>query len=102
MNDNITVKTTNGMTTIARENIAAFTIVGSTTMEIHLKSGTIFTTRDMVVEPLAELILGEASQTNRDSIESLREAINLIDSDVINHRDRLGKLEEQIIQHSKE
>jgi hypothetical protein len=56
----------------------------------------------MVVEPLAELILGEASQTNRDSIESLREAINLIDSDVINHRDRLGKLEEQIIQHSKE
>ena len=34
MNDNITVKTTNGMTT------------------------TIFTTRDMVVEPLAELILG--------------------------------------------
>ena len=58
MNDNITVKTTNGMTTIARENIGAFTIVGPTTMEIHLKSGTIFTTRDMVVEPLAELILG--------------------------------------------
>ena len=58
-------------------------------MEIHLKSGTIFTTKDMVVEPLAELILGEASQTNRDSIESLREAVTLIDSDVINHRDKL-------------
>jgi len=94
MNDNITVKTTNGMTTIAKESIGAFTIVGATTMEIHLKSGTIFTTRDMVVEPLAELILGEASQTNRDSIESLREAVKLIDSDVINHRDRLDKMEE--------
>ena len=58
MNDNITVKTTNGMTTIARENIAAFTIVGATTMEIHLKSGTIFTTRDMDTNLLAPLIIG--------------------------------------------
>jgi hypothetical protein len=101
MNDNITVKTTNGMTTIARENIAAFTIVGSTTMEIHLKSGTIFTTRDMVVEPLAELILGEASQTNSEAIESLssslseiREATRWNLDDIVNHRDRLDKLEE--------
>ena len=80
MNDNITVKTTTGMTTIARENIAAFTIVGPTTMEIHLKSGTIFTTRDMVVEPLAKLILVEDKMSKE--IERLGKL--LADADLCN------------------
>ena len=59
MNDNITVKTTTGMTTIARESIIGFTIEGPTTMNIHLVSGTIFTTKDMDVNLLAPLIIGD-------------------------------------------
>ena len=58
MNDNITVKTTTGMTTIARESIIGFTIENPTTMNIHLESGTIFTAIDMDVNLLAPLIIG--------------------------------------------
>lgn len=66
MKDNITVKTTTGMTTIARENIAAFTVVSPNSMEIHLQSGTIFTTEEMAVGQLAMLIIGEVSQEGEE------------------------------------
>ena len=66
MKDNITVKTTTGMTTIARENIAAFTVISPNSMEIHLQSGTIFTTEEMAVVRLKRVIIGEISQEEEE------------------------------------
>jgi len=42
----ITITTTTGITTIAIDSICAYTYVTSECVQIHLKSGTIFTTSD--------------------------------------------------------
>lgn len=42
----ITIATTTGLTTIAIDSICAYTYVKSEIVQIHLKSGTIFTTTD--------------------------------------------------------
>jgi len=44
--ERITITTTTGITTIAIDSICAYTYVTSECVQIHLKSGTIFTTSD--------------------------------------------------------
>ncbi len=44
--ERITVATTTGITTIAVDSICAYTYVTTECVQIHLESGTIFTTTD--------------------------------------------------------
>ena len=44
--ERIMIATTTGITTIAVDSICAYTYVTSECVQIHLKSGTIFTTSD--------------------------------------------------------